>query len=151
MKYGEVDYLTKEKILQEHTKSMDEEEHENSDEDKGQACETSPSVDRDRQIFKLIEDKLDKDWYKGTESDDDDLEGIVDYIDLQGYDRFMNMDDEAYEQRRCKLLGIPYDKPPPIQAKTFEITMYAICPDEKSTKIVSRDKKEFLRTPTNVP
>ena len=62
----------------------------------------------------------------------------------------MHMDDEAYEQCRCKLLGIPYKKLPPIHAETFEITRYSIVPYEKFTKVMSRDKKEFLRTSTNV-
>ena len=82
IKYGKVDYLTKEKIWQEHTRSMDEEEQEDSDEDLDKACEASPSDDRNQPILNLIKDKLEDSWYKGTESDDDDLEGIVDDLDL---------------------------------------------------------------------
>ena len=67
-------------------KSLDEEECKDSHEDETQDYTINPNKDRNRQILELIEDKLDDDWYKGTDSDDDDLEGIVDYLDLQGYD-----------------------------------------------------------------
>ena len=131
-------------------RSIDKEEHKESDEDLDKACEASPSDDRNQPILNLIKDKREDSWYKGTESDDDDLEGIVDDLDLQGYDEFTNLDDEAYEQRRCKLLGIPYKKPPPIHAETFEVTRYSIGPDEKFTKIVSQERKEFSLTTANV-
>lgn len=150
IKYGKVDYLTKEKIWQEHTRSMDKEEQEDSDEDLDEACEESPSEDRNHQILNLIEDKLEDSWYKGSELDDDDLNEIVKYLDLQGYDEFTNLDDEAYKQRRCKLLRIPYKKPPPIHAETFEVIRYSIGRDEKFTKIVSQERKEFSRTSANV-
>lgn len=55
----------------------------------------------------LVEELLNDEWFKGTESNDDDIEGIMDYLELQGHDRFTDPDDEAYKQRRCKLLGTP--------------------------------------------
>lgn len=45
----------------------------------------------------------------------------MDYLDLQGYDGFMDIDNEAYEQRRCKFLGIPYKKQPPIHAENSRL------------------------------
>ena len=44
---------------------------------------------------------------------------IQDYLEIQGEEGFTDPDDEAYEQRRCKLLGIPYEKPPPIITEKF--------------------------------
>ena len=46
----------------------------------------------------------------------------MDYLKQQGYDGLTEMEDEEYEQRRCKLLGITYTKPKPIVAEKFEIT-----------------------------
>ena len=44
----------------------------------------------------------------GTSSDDDDTDGIMDYLELQGTEGFTDPDDKIYEQRRCKLLGLQY-------------------------------------------
>ena len=61
---------------------MDEEKQKDSDKDLDKACEASLSDDRNQPILNLIKDKLEDSWYKETESDDDDLEGIVDDLDL---------------------------------------------------------------------
>ncbi|GJU36814.1 hypothetical protein Tco_1185168 [Tanacetum coccineum] len=37
--------------------------------------------------------------------DEDDLEGILDYLEPRSYDGFINLDDEAYNKRRCRLFG----------------------------------------------
>lgn len=67
IKYGKVDYLTKEKIWQEHTK----EEMEKEKEDLTEEIEEGSSEIKDNLILEMIEDKLDESWYKGTESDDE--------------------------------------------------------------------------------
>ena len=74
---------------------MDDEENEEPDTDDSEDCEMKSDEDRDRKLLNLIEERLHEGWYKDTESDDDDLEGIVDYLELQGYDGFTNADDEA--------------------------------------------------------
>lgn len=150
IRYGKVDSLTKERIWKECLKGENNEESLDSPDEETKSYTVSMNEDKELQILDLIEDKLNDDWYKGTESDDDDIDGMVEYLDLQGYDEFTDMDNEAYEQRRCKLLGILYKKPPPIHAETFKVTRYSIGPDEKFTKIVSQDKKEFVRTSANV-
>ena len=147
IKYGKTDSSTKERIWKEHSKSMDEDEQEDSYEEN---YEIEPKDERNQKILDLIEEKLDKNWYKDTESDNDDLGGIIYYLELQGYDGFVDEEDEAYEQRRCKLLGIPYKKPPPIITEKFEVVRYSIGPDEQFTKIESQGKEELLRTATNV-
>ena len=119
-------------------------------EDLDEEIEVSSIEIKDNLILEIIEDKLDESWYKGTESDDEDLLGITEYLDIQGYDEFTNPEDEAYEQRRCKLLGIPYKEPPPIHTETFEVTRYSIGPNEQFSKVVSNEKKEFSRTVENV-
>lgn len=98
----------------------------------------------------LVENLLDEEWFKGTDSDDDDIEGILDYLELQWNEEFIDPDDEAYEQRRCNLLRIPYKRPPPIIVKTYEFTRYHLGPEEKFCKIRKIETKEYLRTATNV-
>ena len=96
----------------------------------------------------LIVDKLDDKWFNGMKFDDDDIDGIMDYLELQGHDGFTDLDDEAYEQRRCKLLGIPYKSPPPIIAEAYEV--YNLGPDERFSMIRRIGKMEYKRTATNV-
>ena len=103
IRYGRVDSLTKGKIWKDYMKDVSTSRREESNEEEREYT-ANWNGDRDQKIRDLMEDKLDDNWYKGTEFDDDDLKGIVDYLDLQGYDRFVDIDDEAYEQRRCKLL-----------------------------------------------
>ncbi|GKD08253.1 hypothetical protein Tco_1187938, partial [Tanacetum coccineum] len=43
-----------------------------------------------------------------TSDDDDDIEGIIDYLEPMSYDGFLDLDEEEYNKRRCKLLGMSY-------------------------------------------
>ena len=86
--------------------------------------------EKERLLPELIKDKLDGEWCMGTEANDDDLDGIMDYLKIEGYKRFTDPEDEEYEQMRCKLLRITYTKPTPIVAEKFEITRYKIGLDE---------------------
>lgn len=121
IKYGKVDALTKEKIWkgcmskEDPSNEVPNEISEVTDED------TKDSTRNENEECKrvLVEDLLDDKWFKGTESDDDDIEGILDYLELQGEYGFNDPEDEGYEQRRCKLLGILYKRPPPIVAEKY--------------------------------
>ncbi|GKC54119.1 hypothetical protein Tco_1076864 [Tanacetum coccineum] len=48
---------------------------------------------RENEIFETIINKLHDEWFKGTDEDDDDLEGIIDYLEPTLYDRFIDLDD----------------------------------------------------------
>ncbi|GJV78807.1 hypothetical protein Tco_1514677, partial [Tanacetum coccineum] len=76
-----------------------------------------------RVIIEAMVNKLPKEWFSRVSKDKDDLEGIIDYLEPTLYDGFINPDDEAYKQRRNKLLGMPYTEPPPI-LKEAEIIRY---------------------------
>nr|GEU67696.1 hypothetical protein [Tanacetum cinerariifolium] len=67
-------------------------------------------------------DKLDDEWVSKTVKDEDDLDRIIDYLELKSYHRFIDVDDEAYKERRCELLGMTYETPPVILIKDVEIT-----------------------------
>nr|GEV61022.1 ribonuclease H-like domain-containing protein [Tanacetum cinerariifolium] len=48
------------------------------------------------------------DVYKTLDLDDDDLEMIGDYLDLNPNEGFVDIKEEEIEEMKCKLLGIPY-------------------------------------------
>ncbi|GJV74372.1 hypothetical protein Tco_1494367 [Tanacetum coccineum] len=86
-------------------------------------------------IQELIKDRLNDNWYSHTPDDDDELDCLVDYLELQSYGGFIDTKDEAYKERMCKLLGMTYKKPPPITIEKFEITRYMVSPRERYAKI----------------
>ncbi|GJY29303.1 hypothetical protein Tco_0405070 [Tanacetum coccineum] len=69
--------------------------------------------------------KLPEEWFSGV-SKDNDLEGIIDYLEPTLYTGFIDPDDEAYKQRRNKLLGMPYTESPPILNEEVKITRFAL-------------------------
>ncbi|GJW74227.1 hypothetical protein Tco_0133597 [Tanacetum coccineum] len=67
------------------------------------------------------------DWLKikygeGTSDDEDDIEGIIDYLEPTSYDGFIDLDEEEYNKRRCWLLGMSYIAPLPLIIEQVEIT-----------------------------
>ncbi|GKE30181.1 hypothetical protein Tco_1445565, partial [Tanacetum coccineum] len=95
-------------------------------------------------------DKLDDEWFSGTVEDEDDLDGIVNYLELKSYDGFINVDDEAYKKKRCEFLGMTYKTPTSILIKKVDITRYIIGPGECYTKGKVLQFDELPRTSTNV-
>ncbi|GJU40649.1 hypothetical protein Tco_1193606 [Tanacetum coccineum] len=51
---------------------------------------------KENEIRGTIINKLHDEWFKGTDEDDDDLEGIIDYLEPTLYDGFIDSDDEEY-------------------------------------------------------
>jgi hypothetical protein len=153
IKYGRIYATTKEKIWKGCMSKFDPSECEVDNEPivaKEEEHKIKWGEEKDRCKKELIEDKLDNEWFKGTESDDDDIDGIIYYLELQGHDGFTDPDDEAYEQRRCKLLGLTHTKPPLIIAEAYEVTRYNLGPDERFSKIGKIRKSEYSRTSMNV-
>ncbi|GKG40794.1 hypothetical protein Tco_0470006, partial [Tanacetum coccineum] len=70
--------------------------------------------DKANAIMGTIHDKLNDDWFNNTSKDKDDLEGILDYLEPRSYDGFIDLDDEAYNKRMCKLLRMTYKERTPI-------------------------------------
>nr|GEV08182.1 hypothetical protein [Tanacetum cinerariifolium] len=87
---------------------------------------------------------------KGTHQDDDNLEGIIDYLEPTLYDGFIDSADEEYKERKCRLLGMPYIKPPPILIEMVKVTRYSIDPGEVYTKIKVSKVEELSRTRRNI-
>ncbi|GJX55653.1 protein kinase-like domain, concanavalin A-like lectin/glucanase domain protein [Tanacetum coccineum] len=85
-----------------------------------------------------------------SESYEDDLEGILDYLKPRSYDGFIDLDDEAYNKRRCKLLGMTYEEPNPILIEKAKVTRYIIGPGETYTKVMVLGVEKIPRTRDNV-
>nr|GEU85762.1 hypothetical protein [Tanacetum cinerariifolium] len=90
------------------------------------------------------------DFYDLDQCEKDDIEWIIDYLEPTSYERFINLDDEEYNKRRCRLLGIPYIEPPPIIIEQVKITQYSLGPGEVYTKLEVSNIEELLRTRRNI-
>ncbi|GJS58708.1 hypothetical protein Tco_0653492 [Tanacetum coccineum] len=56
--------------------------------------------DKTNTILEVALGKLDEAWFDGTNEDEGDLEGIIDYLEPKSYDGFIDLDDEAYKERK---------------------------------------------------
>nr|GEU60566.1 hypothetical protein [Tanacetum cinerariifolium] len=109
LRFGEVSETARDKILRDHWRNRFENEYDESEDfEDPDGCGES----KENKILETTINKLHYEWFKGTVEDDDDLEGIIDYLEPTLYDGFIDSDDEEYKERKCKLLGMPYIKPP---------------------------------------
>ncbi|GJR80845.1 reverse transcriptase domain-containing protein [Tanacetum coccineum] len=106
--------------------------------------------DKANTIIGAIHDKLNDDWFNNTSEDEDDLEGILDYLEPRSYDGFIDLDDEAYNKRRYKLLGMTYKEPTSILIENVKVTRYIIGPGEIYTKVKVLGVDEIPRSRDNV-
>ncbi|GJX70944.1 zinc knuckle CX2CX4HX4C containing protein [Tanacetum coccineum] len=81
----------------------------------------------ENEIQGTILNKLHDEWFKGTDKDDDDLEGVIDYHEPTLYDRFVDLDNEEYKERK-----------------------YSTGPGEVYTKIKVSGVEELSRTRGNI-
>nr|GEU50124.1 RNA-directed DNA polymerase [Tanacetum cinerariifolium] len=86
----------------------------------------------------------------GTVKDKEDLDGIVDYLELNSHDGFIDIDDEAYKERMCEYLGMTYKTLPSIVIKKVEVKRYTIGLGENYTKGRILQIDELPRTSDNV-
>ncbi|GJZ97005.1 hypothetical protein Tco_0669339 [Tanacetum coccineum] len=86
----------------------------------------------------------------GTSDDEDDIEGIIDYLKPTSYDGFIDLDEEEYNKRRCRILGMLYTEPLPIIIEQVKITRYSLRPGEVYTKLEVSNMEELPRTGNNV-
>ncbi|GJY77003.1 hypothetical protein Tco_0482119 [Tanacetum coccineum] len=106
--------------------------------------------DKANTVLGVIHDKLNTDWFKNTSEDKDDLKGILDYLKPRSYDGFIDLDDEAYNKRRCRLLGMTYEEPTPILIEKAKVTRYTVGPGETYTKVKVLEVEKIPRTGDNV-
>nr|GEX25362.1 hypothetical protein [Tanacetum cinerariifolium] len=89
--------MTRERILKDHWREKFREEEDGIKENSEDPKECGE--DKENVIIWAIHDKLSDDWFNGT-SEDDDSEGILDYLKPRSYDGFIDLDNEAYNKRR---------------------------------------------------
>ncbi|GJX22949.1 putative reverse transcriptase domain-containing protein [Tanacetum coccineum] len=87
---------------------------------------------------------------KGTHEDDDDLEGIIDYLEPTLYDGFIDSDDEEYKEKKCKFLGMTYIILPSILIEKVNVTRYSVGPGEVYIKIKVLEVEELSKTRGNI-
>ncbi|GJV50647.1 hypothetical protein Tco_1446388 [Tanacetum coccineum] len=147
IKYGEVDETMKMKILTEHWRKRFEVDYDDiNDFYNPYQCEDG----RNNEIRERIIHNIHEEWFKGTSDDEDDIEGIIDYLKPTSYDRFIDLNGEEYNKRRCRLLGMPYIEPLPIIIEQVKITRYSLGPGEVYTKLEVSNMEELPRTRNNV-
>ncbi|GKA32293.1 hypothetical protein Tco_0718660, partial [Tanacetum coccineum] len=148
IRYGKVCKMTRERILKDHWRDRFRDEEDDLEENLEdlEECEE----DKANAIMRAIHDKLNDDWFINTSEDEDDLEGIVDYLEPRSYDGFIDLDDKAYNKRRCKLLGMNYMEPTPILMEKVKVTRYNIGPGEIYTKVKVLGVREIPRTMDNI-
>nr|GEV61193.1 hypothetical protein [Tanacetum cinerariifolium] len=101
-------------------------------------------------ILDDVLDKLDDDWFHGIIHDEDDLDGIVNYMELKSHDDFVDINDEAYKERMFKLLGITYKNPSSILIKKVEVTRYMIGLRKSYTRVRILGIEEMPGTSANI-
>ncbi|GKB54314.1 hypothetical protein Tco_0905067 [Tanacetum coccineum] len=142
-----VNETMKKKILTEHWRKRFRVDYDdNNDFHDPEQCEES----RNNEIRERIINNLHEEWFKGTSNDEDDIEGIINYLKPTSYNGFIDLDEEEYNKRRCRLLGMPYIEPPPIIVEQVKITRYCIRPGEIYTKLEVSDMDELPRTMKNI-
>ncbi|GKB00996.1 hypothetical protein Tco_0829040 [Tanacetum coccineum] len=100
-------------------------------------------------VCKMTRERILKDYWRKSK-DEDDLEGILDYLEPSSYDGFIELDNEAYNESRCRLLGLTYEEPSPILIEKVKVTRYTISPEEIYIKIKVLGIDEMERTRDNV-
>nr|GEX38585.1 hypothetical protein [Tanacetum cinerariifolium] len=88
--------------------------------------------------------------FNNTSEDKDDLVGILDYLEPRSHYRFIDLDDEAYNKKRCKLLRMTYEEPTPILIEKVKVNRYTIGPGEIYTKVKVLGVDEIPKTRDSV-
>ncbi|GJR78787.1 hypothetical protein Tco_0149572 [Tanacetum coccineum] len=124
IRYGKVCKMIEERILKDYWRKRfgDEEDDLEKNLEDPEEC----GEDKANTILGVIHDKLNNNWFNNTSEDEDDLEGILDYLKPISYDGFIDLDDEAYNKRRCRLLGMTYEEPTLILIEKAKVTRYTV-------------------------
>ncbi|GKC87478.1 hypothetical protein Tco_1148127 [Tanacetum coccineum] len=147
VKYGEVDETMKKKILTKHWRKRFGIDYDDNDDfyDPNQCRGSKNDEIRERIIQNLHEE-----WFNGTSKDEEDIEGIIDYLKPTLYDGFVDLYEEEFNKRRCRLLGMSYIEPLPIIIQQVKITRYSLGPGEVYTKVKISYIEELPRTRNNI-
>nr|GEW24985.1 hypothetical protein [Tanacetum cinerariifolium] len=148
IRYGKVCKMTNERILKDYWRDIFRDEEDDLDENLEDLEECGE--DNTNTILGVIHDKLNNDWFNNTSEDEDDLEGIVDYLKPRAYYEFIDLDDEAYNKRGCRLLGMTYEEPTSILIEKAKVIRYTVNLGETYTKVKVLEVEKIPRTRDNI-
>ncbi|GKD23468.1 hypothetical protein Tco_1225171 [Tanacetum coccineum] len=97
--------------------------------------------------------QADQGWFDNhepMENNDDDIGDLGDYLIPNEGPYYVNEEEERSKERRCKLLGIPYMKPPTCKSEKFEVVKYSFGPAEEYVAIKEYEYGIRFRTEENV-
>ncbi|GJS00732.1 zinc knuckle CX2CX4HX4C containing protein [Tanacetum coccineum] len=98
----------------------------------------------------VIHDKLNNNWFNNTSEDEDNLKEILYHLKPRSYDGFIDLDDEAYNKRRCRWLGMTYEESTPILIEKAKVTRYTVGLRETYIKVKVLEVEKIPRTRDNV-
>ncbi|GJR54744.1 hypothetical protein Tco_1405265 [Tanacetum coccineum] len=87
IKFGRVCKMTKDRILKDYWREKFNEEHDDIKVEDGDDLEEC-GEDKANTILGVVLDKLEGAWFNGTSEEENDLEGIIDYLEPKSYDGF---------------------------------------------------------------
>ncbi|GKB25606.1 hypothetical protein Tco_0865007 [Tanacetum coccineum] len=76
--------------------------------------------------------------------DDDDIGDLDDYLNNAPY--YVDEEEEEFKERRGKLLGIPYKKPPTFKSEKFKVIKYSFGSAEEYVAIKEYEYDIWIRT-----
>ncbi|GJQ90656.1 hypothetical protein Tco_0001795 [Tanacetum coccineum] len=93
-----------------------------------------------------------QEWFDEHEpmEDDDDISDLDDYLITSDAPYHVNEEEKKFKERRSKLLGIPYKKPPTFRSKKFEVIKYSLGPVKEYVAIKEHEYDIWIRTKENV-
>ncbi|GKE13791.1 hypothetical protein Tco_1421368 [Tanacetum coccineum] len=68
------------------------------------------------------------DNHEPMEDDDDDIGDLDDYLIPNDAPYYVDEEEERFKEKKSKLHGIPYEKPPMFKSKKFEVIKYSLAP-----------------------
>ncbi|GJX54759.1 hypothetical protein Tco_0283128 [Tanacetum coccineum] len=84
------------------------------------------------------------------EDDDDDIGDLDDCLIRNDAPFVINVKKELYKERMCKLLGIPYKRPPMCNFEKFDVIKYSLGPEEEYVAIKENEYNVWMTTEENV-
>ncbi|GJX12701.1 hypothetical protein Tco_0204459 [Tanacetum coccineum] len=82
--------------------------------------------------------------------DDDDIKDSNDYLIPKDAPYYVDEEEKGFKERRSKLLGIPYKKPPMFKSEKFKVIKYSFGPAEEYVSIREYEYDLWVRIKENV-
>ncbi|GKE36637.1 hypothetical protein Tco_1460042, partial [Tanacetum coccineum] len=92
--------------------------------------------------------QADQEWFDNHK--DDDIMDLEDYFIRQDASYYVDEEEERFKERKRKLLGMPYKKPPTFKYERFEVIKYSLGPTKEYIAIKEYEYHIWLRTEENV-